>query len=144
MSIHVLELLQLMAENVERMDAKSRPSVEDRMRELQRLLEDACSAVAAFGKKGWLRHALKVGRRSTLSQLDSEITAQLGLLLKFYNLARDAHIDARLQAREYAVEAEVQRRVAEREAMGEAVDADALEKDSEVVRGIANAFAFRG
>ena len=136
-TIDVLELLQLMAENVERMDAKSRPSVEDRMRELQRLLEDARSAVAAFGKKGWLRHALKAGRRSTLSQLDSEITAQLDLLLKFYNLARDANVDALLQAREYAVEAEVQLRVAERKAKGEAVDADALEKDSEFVRGIA-------
>jgi len=78
-----------------------------------------------------------VGRRSTLSQLDSEITSQLDLLLKFYNLARDADIIDRLQAREYAVEAEVERQVTERKALGEAVHEEALEKDSEVVRGIA-------
>jgi len=136
-TIDVLELLQLMAENVKRMDAKSRPSVEDRMRELQRLLEDVRSAVAAFGKKGWLRHALNVTRRNAFSQLDSEITSQLDLLLKFYNLARDADIIDRLQAREYPVEAEVERQVAERKALGEAVDAEALENDREVVRGIA-------
>jgi len=136
-TIDVLELLQLMAKNVEHMDVTSRTCVEDRMRELQRLLEDVRSAVAAFGKKGWLRHALKVKRRNAFSQLDSEITAQLGLLLTFYKITRDAHIIDRLQAREYAVEAEVQRQVAERNAMGEAVDEDALENDSEVVRSIA-------
>ena len=73
-TIDILELLQLMVKNVERMDVKSRASVEDRMCELQRLLDEVRSAVAAFGKKGWLRHALKVKKRSTLSQLDSEIT----------------------------------------------------------------------
>ena len=136
-TIDVLELLQLMAQNVKRMDVTSRASVEDRMRELQRLLEDVRSAVAAFGKKGWLRHALNVKRGTAFSQLDSEITSQLDLLLQFYNLARDADILDRLQAREYAVEAEVERQVAERKGLGEAVDAEALEKDCEVVRGIA-------
>jgi len=87
--------------------------------------------------RSWLRHALNVKRGNAFSQLDSEITSQLDLLLKFYNLARDADILDRLQAREYAVEAEVERQVAERKALGEAVDADALEKDSEVVRGVA-------
>ena len=50
-TIDVLELLQLMAQNVKRMDVTSRASVEDRMRELQRLLEDVRLAVATFGKK---------------------------------------------------------------------------------------------
>ena len=59
-----------------------------------------------------------MGRRSTLSQLDSEITGQLDMLLQFYNLARDAHIIDRLQTREYAVEAEVERQVAHMAAAG--------------------------
>ena len=139
-TIDVLELLQLMAENVKRMDVTSRASVEDRMRELQRLLEDVGSAVAAFGKKGWLRRALKVKRRSAFSQLDTEITDQLDQLLTFYNITRDAHIIDRLQAREYAVEGEVARQLARlRLKTGETVEEDALEKDSEVVRAIAAA-----
>ena len=93
--------------------------------------------------RSWLRHALNVKRGNAFSQLDSEITSQLDLLLKFYNLARDADILDRLQAREYAVEAVVRRQVAERKELGEAVDEEALEKDSEVVRGIASPRACR-
>jgi len=93
-TIDVLELLQLMAQNVERMDVSSRARVEGPMRELQRLLEDVRSAVDALGKKGWLRHALKVKRHI------AEITDQIELLLKLYNLARDAYTLDRLQARE--------------------------------------------
>ena len=88
-TIDVLELLQLMAKNVKRMDATSRASVEDRMRELQRLLDDIRSAVAAFGKKGWLRQALK--RRNAFSQLDSKITGQLDVAQVLQPLPRRGH-----------------------------------------------------
>ena len=136
-TIDVLELLTRMADNVAHFDMANRASVEGRMRELQCLLEDVRSAVAAFGKKGWLRHALKVGKSTTLSQLDTDITERLDVLLNFYSLARDKHL---LEAREYAFEGEVARQLARlRLKTGETVEEDALEKDSEVVRAIAAA-----
>ena len=137
--VDVLELLQLMSQNVSQMQAAGGiPSVEARMRELATLLGDVEKVVVTFGKKGWLRHALKLRKHSKhLGKLDAEITKQLEMLMKFYQLASDANVQRRLAVREYPVEAEVERQVNQRREAGESIEPEALEADPEVVRGVA-------
>ena len=137
--VEVLELLQLMAQNVSRMQAAGGiASVESRMRELAALLCDVEKVVVTFGKKGWLRHALKMRKHTKqLSQLDEEITRRLEMLMKFYQLVSHAEVQGLLAAREYPVEAEVERQVCQRREAGESIDPEALEADPEVVRGVA-------
>ena len=86
--VDVLELLQLMSQNVSRMQAEGGiPSVEARMRELATLLGDVEVVVVNFGQTGWLRHALKLRKHTKhLSKLDNEITKQLEMLMKFYQV----------------------------------------------------------
>ena len=137
--VDVLELLQLMSQNVSQMQAAGGiPSVEARMRELATLLGDVEKVVVTFGKQGWLRHALKLRKHSKhLGKLDAEITKQLEMLMKFYQLASDANVQRRLAVREYPVEAEVERQVNQRREAGESIEPEALEADPEVVRGVA-------
>ena len=136
--VDMLELLERMASNVVSIDEQTRASVESRMRELQRLLNGVEATVIALGKKGWLKRTFGMYQEATkLSEIDAKMTKQLDMLLKFYQLARDAHMDALLHAREYAVEAEVEKQIKQRLAMGEPVDAAALEADTDLMRCVA-------
>lgn len=136
--VDMLELLERMAHNVVNIDAQIRSSVESRMGELTRLLKGVEATVVALGNKGWLKRTFGMYKEATrLSKIDAEMTKQLDTLLKYYQLARDAHMDARLQAREYAVEAEVEKQIKQREAMGEPVDVAALQADTDLMRSVA-------
>ena len=71
----VLDIVYLMAQNVDRLEEKA--LVESKMRRLVDLLVKFNAAVRKFGKKGWMKRAWKMrGHVESLTALDKEIVSQ--------------------------------------------------------------------
>ena len=105
----VLDIVYLMAQNVDRLEEKA--LVESKMRRLVDLLVEFNKAVRAFGKKGWMKRAWKMrGHVNSLGRLDKEIVAQLDVFRDVYKLATDNESMKRI----YKIEASIDKLVAER------------------------------
>ena len=105
----VLDIVYLMAQNVDRLEEKA--LVERKMRRLVDLLVKFKAAVRKFGKKGWMKRAWKMrGHVHSLGRLDKEIVAQLDVFRDVYKLATDNESMKRI----YKIEASIDKLVAER------------------------------
>ncbi|KAL1503553.1 hypothetical protein AB1Y20_012032 [Prymnesium parvum] len=139
--LDVLELLRIMARNVDRIQDESKGAVEQRMRKLTNLLELLEQAIASLGGRGWLKKVWKVCRSAqSLSSLDKELKATLEDLMRYYQLAHDANIARLLVDREYALEVAVATQVEHRkQEMGESEEdaLGALERDEEAIQTVA-------
>ena len=72
----VLDIVYLMAQNVDRLEEKA--LVESKMRRLVDLLVKFNAAVRKFGKKGWMKRAWTMrGHVESLTDLDKKIVSQL-------------------------------------------------------------------
>ena len=84
----VLDIVYLMAQNVDRLEEKA--LVERKMRRLVDLLVKFKAAVRKFGKKGWMKRAWTMrGHVHSLGRLDKEIVAQLDVFRDVTELATD-------------------------------------------------------
>ena len=138
--LDVLQLLELLARNVDRLRV-GKEEVEPRMRELQEQLSKLRDAIAAFGNRGWLKRAYNTWKKAkALSHIDAEMKEKLEMLMRFYSVARDAHVEQLLEERTYALEAAIATQVHRRvqEVGGSEEDAAAsLERDEKAVRALA-------
>jgi hypothetical protein len=102
--VDVLELLTLMSDNVHQLTA-GRDAVEQRMQRLHQRLTLVRDAVKTFGKKGWIKRICKLMiDQKSLGNIDAEVREDLGILMHFYKVARDAHVTKMLAQHTYATE----------------------------------------
>merc|ERR1719181_2243241 len=103
-TVDVLDALQQMSANAEKLEFGNADLVESKMRTLKGLLCDFKLAVDAFGREGWLKRAfLQRGRVNSLTKLDKEITTCLESLKLDYKLAMDAEILERTYQMEQSI-----------------------------------------
>lgn len=106
--LDVLELLEMMSQNVERLKHDQAPQVERRMASLCSRLIEFRDAVNGYGETGYLMRTFKVARSaSSLESIDRKLAEQLKLLQSMYQLAQDTHVHKLLTSRKYALEAAV-------------------------------------
>ena len=107
----VLDIVYLMAQNVDRLEEKA--LVESKMRRLVDLLVKFNAAVRKFGKKGWMKRAWTMrGHVESLTSLDKEIVSQLDVFRDAYRFARDKDMIQRT----YSIEASMNQLVEARAA----------------------------
>ena len=108
----VLDIVYLMAQNVDRLEEKA--LVERKMRRLVDLLVKFKAAVRKFGKKGWMKRAWKMrGHVESLTALDKEIVSQLDVFRDAYRFARDKDMIQRTYNIEASMNQLVEARVRE-------------------------------
>ena len=108
----VLDIVYLMAQNVDRLEEKA--LVERKMRRLVDLLVKFKAAVRKFGKKGWMKRAWKMrGHVESLTSLDKEIVSQLDVFRDAYRFARDKDMIQRTYNIEASMNQLVEARVRE-------------------------------
>ena len=108
----VLDIVYLMAQNVDRLEEKA--LVESKMRRLVDLLVKFNAAVRKFGKKGWMKRAWTMrGHVESLTSLDKEIVSQLDVFRDAYRFARDKDMIQRTYSIEASMNQLVEARVRE-------------------------------
>lgn len=138
--VNVLETLQWIAENTKTLSGLTKESVDQKMRELERLLNAFHAAVCAFGRKGFFKKMFRVSKEAkTLKCLDRDIRDALGVLCVAYELGREHKFEEMLENPMYALEDTIERHIQERLNMGETLASavEGLENDEAAIESIA-------
>jgi len=120
--VDTLKMLEVMAANMHLLGAAERRDLESLMGELQAMLFDVKDLVCSFGKSGWFKRAMQLGKHAkTLKKLDARIRGALVLATNLYNFAQDAAAARKqeelmelVQERFYALEEAVESKIKER------------------------------
>ena len=89
--VDTLQLLDKMKENFAKISADN--AVLSRWENLNTVLVDINVVIEGFGKKGWMKRAFALHKHHmALSKLDKRLGSDLDLLIRFYNIKRDARV----------------------------------------------------
>lgn len=140
--VDVLKLLELFSENANKtLEAKARADVEERIGELEQLLEAVRDQVRAFREEGFLMKMIMTWSRvKTLSKLDGKIDRAMQSMRDAYNLARDNRIFELFGTMEYKLEAAIVASIRARaEGASESLEeaGTSVAKDEKAILGIA-------
>ena len=140
--VDVLKLLNKIEENADSLAADAKEEVKERIDDLRKLLVAVRGAVKAFGKKGFFKQMIEVGKQArVLSKLDEEIRDVMDYILRLYKIAKDEQIIALLNAQTYKLEAAIDAQIDKRMKDGATDErpAAAIKGDEEAIQEIADA-----